>query len=69
MAVDLRSGKIRERRREDGFRFECPVRLVTDTPNAGRFFSSVMNDDAAMVTPTKVPRLLLDGLHFSTRWA
>lgn len=49
MAVDLRSGEVRERRREDGFRFECPVRLVADTLNAERFFSSVMNDDAAMV--------------------
>lgn len=49
MAVDLCSGEVRKRRREDGFRFECPVQLVTDTPNAERFFSSVMNDDPAMV--------------------
>ena len=37
MVVDLQSGEVRERRKEDGFRFECPVRLVADPTQIDSF--------------------------------
>jgi P4 family phage/plasmid primase-like protien len=54
--VDLSTGTIRERTRDDNFSFELPVRVLTDAsgnirtdlPEAHRFFMSVMNNDDDM---------------------
>jgi hypothetical protein len=56
--VDLSTGTIRERTRDDNVSFELPVRVLTDAsgnirthlPEAHRLFSSVMNNDDDMTT-------------------
>ena len=47
--IDLKTSKIRERKLEDYCFYESPVSLVDKTPNADKFFGSLMKFDKDLV--------------------
>jgi putative DNA primase/helicase len=50
MVVDLRTGQVRDRRKDDYFSFECPVSMANaEDPAVKQFFSDIMLGDLTKV--------------------
>mmetsp|Transcript_7123 Transcript_7123/g.7470 ORF Transcript_7123/g.7470 Transcript_7123/m.7470 type:complete len:371 (-) Transcript_7123:1778-2890(-) len=59
--VDLRTGEITDRNKNDYFSYECPVEVTTDLEHAEKFFSQVMPNEENREYLRKVLGYLLTG--------